>query len=454
MNTTSILDKKIEESSWQRNSLAQIAEGVPVDFRPELKDLVNFRGYQHPMQRWFKYREGYSISLAEKFLQEFPSKKSALDPFCGCGTTVLAARHMNIPSIGIEINPVFSLLSKVKVRDYTKDEIHQMRHAATHIANTSPDGLVRKTAFPLAQKVFNAEILQELLQIREYIVGYCNSSVREVLNIAWLSVIEEVSNIRKEGNGIKYRFIKRTPKGYIPQPQREWEKSNIPPNARLFVRKKVQQKICDMADDIEKSRGCDYPPARIIHGDCLSELEKWGGEIGTVLFSPPYCNCFDYFEIHKVELWMGEYVKTAHDMRKLRARGFCSNFNADLSRSKERQFDAVENIVSKLEMRPLWSKRIPHMVRGYFSDFARLLSVLSTRMKKNSAVGIVVGNSAYSGVIVPTDVLIAKIAPEMGFKVRNFWVCRHLTTSPQQLKLVRGLREYLRESMIVLSRDG
>ena len=47
-----------------------------------------------------------------------------------------------------------------------------------------------------------------------------------------------------------------------------------------------------------------------------------------------------------------------------------------------------------------------------------LLNKLYQQTIINGFVGIVVGNSAYSGVIIPTDILIAEIAKEIGFKVK------------------------------------
>lgn len=66
--------------------------------------------------------------------------------------------------------------------------------------------------------------------------------------------------------------------------------------------------------------------------------------------------------------------------------------------------------------------------------------------------GIVVGNSAYTGVIIPVDVLIADIAKEIGFKVKRIFVTRHLTTSSQQKKDLEFLKKYLRESIVLLER--
>jgi hypothetical protein len=50
-------------------------------------------------------------------------------------------------------------------------------------------------------------------------------------------------------------------------------------------------------------------------------------------------------------------------------------------------------------------------------------------------------NSAYYGVEVPVDYIIADIAESCGFKVREIRKARDLKTSPQQSDKIKKLRE-------------
>jgi DNA modification methylase len=440
---------------FQRSALSKLSSGLPLSEKPELGNMVNFsRADAFPVQRWFRYREGFAANLAQAFLSDNWRGAVALDPFCGCGTTLFAAQQQNIPSLGIEINPIFSLVSKVKIRGYGKLDISEIAKIARELSAARADGRLRNTAFPLAGKVFNAEVLQALLQLREIVIGAKRQFARDALLVAWLSVIESVSNIRKEGNGIKYRFVKRTPNGYRPEPQSKWEAKNIPVDRFDFVKRRLGQKITEMLEDLKCRNESESAVARVINGDCLAKIQEWKGMIGAAIFSPPYCNCFDYFEIHKTELWLGGFVNSHGEMRRLRRGGFCSNLNADLNRPAACRFGEVERIATELEKRPLWSKRIPQVIRGYFSDTARLFSLLRTKMRKGGKIAVVVGNSAYSGVVIPTDLLVAHIAKQEGFDTERIWICRRLTTSSQQQKILRPLHEYLRESMLIFRRNG
>ena len=43
-----------------------------------------------------------------------------------------------------------------------------------------------------------------------------------------------------------------------------------------------------------------------------------GNKVSFSLFSPPYVNCFDYFEVYKIELWFGDFINNYDQLRLLR----------------------------------------------------------------------------------------------------------------------------------------
>ena len=205
-------------------------------------------------------------------------------------------------------------------------------------------------------------------------------------------------------------------------------------------------------EDIRNSFGsCEQQP-QIFMGSCL-EFDKWfSNEIQFTFFSPPYCNCFDYFEIHKVDLWLGDFISNKEEFRLLRNTGFRSNTNSLNHKPIIYKNEHLEKLISLFDSDKLWNTRIPSVVRGYFDDTHTLLNKLYQQTKKGGSVGIVVGNSAYSGVIIPSDVLITDIAREIGFHVKNIFVTRHLTTSSQQKQGLQILKNYLRESIVLLEK--
>ncbi len=93
---------------------------------------------------------------------------------------------------------------------------------------------------------------------------------------------------------------------------------------------------------------------------------------------------------------------------------------------------------------------IKEALNGYFQDIRILLSNISDILSKRGRVVIVIGNSAYAKSIIPTDILIARIAQEEGYHVNSIDVARSLHVSSQQRRNLKKLETYMRESMIIL----
>jgi hypothetical protein len=417
------------------------------------RDHVHFQYTSRvPVQRWYPYREGYSVKLVDSFLKELDITGNTFDPFVGSGTTLLASRIRDLNSFGIDINPVSTLIARAENEKYTTADIEEFDKHTERTANVREAPHDFQTSFALAGRVFNKEILKSLLQFKRHISRMEDEKVRRLFSLAWLSIIEDVSNIKKEGNGIKYKNRKRIPGGYISIEKDTWERLNFPPDKFNFVRDKLLYQLKVISDDLRHSYGkCDKRP-EIYDGSCLEFDGYFPDEIQFSFFSPPYCNCFDYFEIHKVELWLGGFVNSREDINRLRSKGFRSNIGALDNKPITYDNKHVESLTEMFDPTRLWSKKIPSVVRGYFDDMAALLRKIHSRTSRRGLVGIVVGNSAYSGIIIPTDELIADIGQDIGFKVKGIYIARHLTTSSQQKKELESLRSYLRESIVLLEK--
>jgi hypothetical protein len=430
-----------------------IEKNAPFINAGSFSNQVHFqKAYLTPVQRWFPYREGYSTQLVNAFIKELKITGNIFDPFSGSGTTLLASRHNNLNSFGIDVNPISVLVAKAENENYSINDIKNLRDEIEKLKTVTRSKKVFHTSFDLADKVFNSEILQTLLQLKFHLKEIQNQKIQNLFFVAWLSIIEDVSNIKKEGNGIKYKNRKRTPNGYINIEKEVWEKQAFPEDKFNFVKTKLLKHLEIISEDIRNNYGlCEKQP-QIFKGSCLKFDELFSEEIQFTFFSPPYCNCFDYFEIHKVDLWLGDFVSNKDEFKLLRNTGFRSNTNSLNHKPIVYKNEHLENLISLFDNERLWNTRIPSVVRGYFDDTHTLLNKLYQQTVKGGNVGIVVGNSAYSGVIIPSDSLIADIAREIGFKVKNIFVTRHLTTSSQQKQELHFLKNYLRESIVLLER--
>ncbi|WP_346879058.1 DNA methyltransferase [Clostridium sp. UBA7791] len=438
----------------QKEILSDIQEGIPLTYNYELSNLVHFQeAITQPVQRWYPYREGYSIDLVNYFINKLNVKGVIFDPFSGSGTTLLASRLNNLKSIGIDVNPISVKVAKSENELYTNDDLRIFSEFLESVKLLQRNDKEYDTKFELKDKVFNKEILNTLLQLKDFISKIENEKIRNLYFVQWLSIIEPVSNIKKEGNGIKYKNRKRTPNGYINIEKEVWEEENFPADKFNYVKNKFIDKLYLVKEDLEKYYGpCEFKP-EIYYDSCLNMEQYIDEEIEFTFFSPPYCNCFDYFEIHKVELWLGDFINDKSEFREFRNKGLRSNTNSIKDKEINYFNDYLEKLINLFDVDNLWNKKIPYVVRGYFDDMFKLLKKIYDSTKKGGYVGIVVGNSAYSGVIVPTDLLLVKISETIGYKVEELIITRHLTTSSQQKAKLEELKEYLRESVIIIRKE-
>ena len=441
-----------EKSIEKQREIIESLENVQYVFSPEFCSFVNFsQARKVPIHRWFKYREGYSPDFVHAFLNS--ENRKVLDPFCGSGTTLVCALQKGIDSIGIDINPMATFVSEVKTRHYTRDDITRLRELLKDIINV--DSNVHPADPPrlrIIDKVFPKDVIDYLLRVKAGINSVMKRRHREFLFLGWLAVLESVSNTRKEGNGIKYRSTRRTKKGYIHIPFDTWQREYYGNDQIGFVKDKLQGQFSMMLNDIENySVKLPYSETNVHTGDAtrLSDILE-EEKISSTIFSPPYANCFDYFEIFKVELWMGDFINSYARLKELRKGSFGSLWQVHPQRNSD--IHELNELINLIEEKKPWDKKIISMLTAYFVNMERVLSGIYNSLFAKGRCIIVVGNSAYSNVLIPTDLILAKIGRQVGFRSVKLIIARHLTTSSQQKKKLEQLKHFLRESIIVLQR--
>jgi len=435
--------------------LKKIQTEIPASNINGFASLVNYIPTSaQRIHRWFRYREGYSIELVKDLIKDLPKGSLILDPFCGAGTTLLAAKELGLPSVGFDVNPISVLVSRVKTRTLSDELKRQLNSQIKILQNLDLNAPAdSKPALKIIDKVFDQEILNALLIFRKEIKKVQDINIREFLFVGWLSILEGVSNVYKEGNGLKYRNRKRTEDGYISLDIEKWKSAVFPANKFLFVKDRLLDQLTLMIDDLQ------YMSSKIEKINVIEDSAEnvkdhlQPNSVDMTIFSPPYCNCFNYFKMYKLELWMGEFVSSYEELKKLNRRGLRSHVETVLSKDDDDDEPISEEFALLLDGLKLWDNRIPKAVRGYFIDMRKVLSNLFEVTKPGGKTVMVVGNSAYGGVILPTDAILAKISEQIGFKFEKLAVARSLSTSSQQQSLLNDRKDYLRESIVILSKE-
>jgi len=391
-----------------------------------------------PIHRWYILKESYSPYLIEELVKakvvRMPTK-GVLDPFVGAGSTLLGSQWIGTPSIGVDIVPFFCLVSKVKTlwKSYNIKVLKEIYEKVRRLDVEKEPNLGFPTLSTFS-RVYDARILRELLVIKEFILDL-NKDLelyKDLLKVVLASILEPTSRAKKNGKGLK---IVR--KGPLEKPK------------NAFLRK-LEEVINDLSV-VHYFLRPKYASAKVLNDDArqLGKVPK--GETDLVVFSPPYLNTFDYTEVYKLELWFLDFVKSRNEWYELRRKTFRSHNLAKWARTEYWSHEVLNKIEDYLRKQELWCEEIPIIVRGYFDDMYLTLKALYEVTYDECCVVIIVGNSAYGGIIIPVDLLIMRSALEVGFIPEKLLIVRELGTSSQQLRLLRrDMRKLLRESIIVL----
>jgi len=394
--------------------------------------LVNFSKTKNlPIHRWFYYQEGYSPELIKKVLKYLNLNGSThlFDPFAGSGTSLVAAKELGIKATGIEINPFSCHMAISKTQNYSEEEINILENF--EVPNYKPiKKLFEKYELSIIENLFEIENFEKIELIKKKIELERNKKVNSILFTTLLCILQQVSYYKKAGNGLKKKRIYKS----------------------VDTFEAFKFKLNEIISDIKLNKNKNKTV--IINDNCLNINNHKIDEIDISIFSPPYANCFDYYEVYKIELWIGEFVKSYEELRKLRKAALTSNLNADLKKKTKivTTSKVLIPIIDYLNNTKLWDNKIPKMLNAYFSEMEQLLVSLFEKTKKGGYCVVVVGNSSYGGLAVPTDIILAEIGKNLGFTVQEIIVARRNETSSQQYSKIGNLIEFVRESLIIFKK--
>ncbi len=400
--------------------------------------LLNFSDdLNTPFQRWYRYKEGFSLELVKQIISEYSKNKNGiiLDPFAGSGSTLLAANEMGYSGIGFEINPFSYFLAHCKLNQYTKEIIEKFKEVYEKILRESLnlDISYKLPKLSISNKVFNTDIENYYMTIGK-LIDNCkeDKKIVNLLKLGWLACLEPLCNYKKAGNGLK---IKKYVKPRIITVE----------DARVMLLEEYQNIYIDLLKSKRNNNSVLY------NESCLNMSKKINlNSLEGIIFSPPYANCFDYTEIYKLELWFGKFISEYSDLKKLRNLSLHSHLNGDLNIEVEPKSALLTELLNQLQQKTLWDKRIPKMLQLYYDDMFKVLDESFKVLKENGFCCIVVGNSAYGGIVFPADLILAEYAQKIGFKVDKIEVDRYIITSSQQYEVTKETGKYLRESIVCL----
>jgi len=145
-------------------------------------------------------------------------------------------------------------------------------------------------------------------------------------------------------------------------------------------------------------------------------------------------------------------VKNNEELRKLRLNTMRSHVQVKWDEPSFMSSPLIPPLLDQLQVNKLWNYRLPMMIQAYFCDMTEVLNNCARLMKKGGSAWIVVSTSAYGGVEIPVDLILADVATRNGWTLTGVYVLRQLRSAGQHWAQTNSTKKPLRESLIIVKR--
>lgn len=421
------------QGTWERNALCERFSSKLVVRNDLNRRLISYQGNKsQPGLRWFKYKEGFSAELVKEALRY--ADGPVLDPFAGIGTTVLAAGGNGRHATGIEIMPVGARVAQAiscvasginlaAVRKHACSLQKSLRSKRTYPEHRFPHVRITEKAFP-------QETEDAIAKARAFLTHIEDNAVRLILDMACMSILEEVSFTRKDGQYLRWdERCGRELRGGM-------NKGPIPSFSEAF-----EYRICEILHDSPSlTRQFRGIPPKIIQGSSLKELPLLAdNSIGLTITSPPYANRYDYTRTYALELaWLGYDNEAFSKLRQNLISATVENRPKDQlldlnyprpdvlaqARTAIASQEALSEVLDALESHrdELSNPQVIRLVANYFSEMSLVIAELARVTKLGGKVVMVNDNVQYNGEEVPVDLILSDIAEQIGFECEEIGV--------------------------------
>lgn len=220
----------------------------------------------------------------------YPEARRVLDPFCGRGTTLYAARLAKRESAGIDINPVAISIAQAKLVRVSPSSV--VRLAKRMIREFSHVEVPKGEFWKLG---FDDETLREAAAIRAGLLACAASPTARLLRALMLGSLHGPQN-----KGLPSYLSNQMPRTYASKPGyavKYWRKHDLKP-----VRVETIDLIRRKAERVLKK--CPPgQPGQVMLGDAAETIPKLRGRFDLVITSPPYYGMRTYVADQWLRNW-------------------------------------------------------------------------------------------------------------------------------------------------------
>jgi len=253
-----------------------------LDVNDELSNIdwsFTNREKPHAIESLHPYPAKFIGELPRSLIRTLHNGFPVFDPFAGSGTTLMEAQRFGLESVGIDLNPIACLITKVKTSPIPKN----LLKCAEDIVNSSKGKISKfELDIPNVDHWFKKDVQEAIVVLLDEINKYKdNEDLFNVIRLAMSSILVKVSN---QDSDTRYAAVDK----------------NIKAKDVFLAFTKAVKKINNSLLD----RKWDLKETLIINANTLEVKSKdINKDIGLVVTSPPYPNAYEYWLYHKYRMW-------------------------------------------------------------------------------------------------------------------------------------------------------
>ena len=348
--------------------------------------------------------------------------KSILDPFCGSGTTLVEGILAGHNVIGIDIDPLSAMISKVKTSLIDIEEIRKIASWLVEAIKRTRKGVFIPNCETIdhwftKDTIIKLSIIRTLIDRIPKVFGNDVKviAIQDLLLVCFSSIIRRVSNA---DNQSQKTYVSHTK---IKQPEEV--------NALFF---RQLNYFVDRAIKYSRQINANAKSKIIISSSASSLTKELAKElIALAITSPPYIKAIDYIYNQMVELfWIGDlFEMETQSKQNLKKEYYIGN--KQIRKIEYKDYSPYETITDIVildqKLREIFNKdnknghKHAYITFKYFVEMENHFCNMAKYLKKDTPYVMVVGNSSVSDVFIDTAEILMKIAERNGFKATNKW---------------------------------
>lgn len=329
-----------------------------------------------------------------------------LDPMMGSGTCIVEAAIAGRVGIGLDIDPLATLLSKVKVTPINAQSVEligvgvanraeQALNRQFDILKGELDGRFDSKTHEFIDYWFNSQTQLELIALIREIESIDDRHIKDFLTLVFSAII-----ITKSGGVSQAWDLAHT----RPHKLKQGVAKTYRPAIKEF-RKRLNKNLIGLRE-MEKPEV--KPQVRFGNAE---KMPLKSASIDLIFTSPPYAsNAIDYMRAHKFSLvWLRSHLEELSDLRSQYIGGE-SVKDYEFSELPEEANKIVEEISGADNKKGL-------ALRRYYTEMTHVLKQSYRVLKPGKAAVFVVGTSRMRGIDSQTQNCLGKIGVTFGFEL-------------------------------------